>query len=86
MMHVLAAHEATALAYGPQTLPQAPQWFGSISVEVHEPMQFVCPARHDGTQRPMSHTSPDAHALSHAPQWARSLCKLVQAGGIPQAV
>jgi hypothetical protein len=86
MMHMLLAHEAIALAYGPQTLPHIPQWFGSISVEVHEPMQFVWPARHEGTHMPMSQTRPAAQALPHAPQLARSVWRLVQAAGIPHAV
>jgi hypothetical protein len=83
---MLDAHDAIALVYGPQTLPQAPQWFGSFSVEVHEPMQLVCPARHDGTHLPASQTSPAAHALLHIPQCARSLCVLTHAGGVPHTV
>jgi hypothetical protein len=49
-------------------------------------MQLVCPARHDGTHMPVSHTNPAAQALPHIPQFARSLWRLVHAAGIPHAV
>ena len=53
-----------------QTVPQAPQLFGSLLMAVQTPLHVVCPASHP--QAPPEHSCPDGHLLPQAPQLFRS--------------
>jgi hypothetical protein len=54
-----------------QTVPHAPQFFGSLPVFTHTPPQRVSPAGHVHLLSP--HCSVAPHAVVHAPQCAASL-------------
>jgi hypothetical protein len=49
------------------TLPQAPQFAGSLRVSVHAPLQDVSGSVH--VQAPPEQVAPTAQALPHEPQW-----------------
>ena len=61
-----------------QTLPQAPQWVGSLVGSVQIPAQLVRPSWHESTQDPLEQTLPAAQALPQAPQFATSVCVFAQ--------
>ena len=74
-----------------QALPQRPQWFVSVIVLRHVPLQHDCPGPQAIPQRPQWFVSlirlrhmppqqvcPGAQAIPHPPQWALSVCVLRQ--------
>jgi hypothetical protein len=73
-----AAQTATAFAGLGHTVPHAPQWFGSLERDTHDPPQFVAPAPQDAVHAPAEHTVPAPHARPQAPQLALSVERFVQ--------
>ncbi len=65
---VPAAQLAVALARGGQTVPHAPQLFGSVLRLVQLPEQLVSPDAQVTTQAPAEHTWPPVHAVVQVPQ------------------
>src|SRR5262249_6296112 len=71
-----------------QTVPQSPQWLGSVRGSMHASVHTMSGAAHVAAQRPLAQTWPDAQvapalpaSLPHpavAPQWARSVLGLTQ--------
>ena len=61
------------LAPLPQTLPHAPQLFGSMSVKVHESAHCVWPGKHALRQPRPLHTWLEPHCVPQDPQWSGSL-------------
>jgi hypothetical protein len=51
-------------------VPHVPQFMLSLVVLTQASLQSVSPAPQSPAQSPEEQTSPAAHALSHAPQWA----------------
>jgi hypothetical protein len=78
-MHV----PASQLPPEEQTVPQAPQLFGSLCVFAQTPPHRVCPAAQGTTQTPAVHVAPGAQATPHAPQLPLSEDSFVQA--LPQS-
>jgi hypothetical protein len=54
------------------TLPQKPQFFGSLCVSTQRFAHFVVPPLQSSAHCPPEHTSPTGHALPHVPQLAGS--------------
>jgi hypothetical protein len=54
------------------TLPQKPQFFGSLCVSTHKFEHFVVPPLQSSAHWPPEQTSPTGHALPHEPQFAGS--------------
>ncbi len=64
--------------FGPQTLPHAPQLFGSVRVSMQlPPAQTVSGALQKHV--PVMHAMPGSHALPQLPQFFGSDCVLVHA-------
>jgi hypothetical protein len=63
-----------------QTLPHAPQLFGSLVVSVQVPLHSVCPVGQPvpPVQVPPVQVCPEAQALPQAPQLFGSVPRLVQ--------
>ena len=57
----------------PQTIPQAPQLFGSLPVSTQLPLQAFCVPGQLMTHDPEEHTSPLAQACPQVPQFAGSV-------------
>jgi hypothetical protein len=64
---------AVAFARDGHTLPQLPQWFGSVPRSTQNPLQSRPLPLHDSEQRPPEQYCPAGHALPHAPQWFGSM-------------
>ena len=60
-------------------LPQPPQFFGSLSMSTHDPLQLILVPEHVAPHADDSHTSPEAHALLQSPQWAGSFVRSTHA-------
>jgi hypothetical protein len=60
MVHAEPEHPGTALAKGPQTTPQPPQFCGSLVVSEQMGVQHVSPPQ-VATHWKLSHASPDGH-------------------------
>ena len=56
-----------------QTVPHAPQWFGSDWRSRQVPLQSVVPAPQETTHAPRSQICPMGHTLPQAPQLFRSV-------------
>jgi len=70
--HVPSTHEVSAQ----HTRPHAPQWLASVAVFTHAVPQQVRPVgqlAQAAVQRPAMQSRPIGQALSHPPQWARSV-------------
>jgi hypothetical protein len=63
-----------------QSLPQRPQWAGSVwkFTQRQSVPHALCPGGHTHSQRPARQTRPAEHALPHAPQCAPSLARSTQ--------
>jgi hypothetical protein len=61
-----------------QTIPHAPQLFGSCRRSTHWPLQAVSPVGQLVTHTPDLHASPAAQALPHVPQFAASVDRSMQ--------
>jgi hypothetical protein len=65
--------------YGPQAVPQLPQFFGSTWVFVQAaPHRFGFGAAHTRPQLPPAQTWGEVHLVPQAPQLLLSVCSLVQ--------
>ena len=72
----------TRCSPAPQAVPQAPQWFGSLSVLTQTPLHSVKPTSQLDSQLPATQATEPlsgvAQALPHAPQWAKSVFSATQ--------
>src|SRR5207237_1025609 len=91
--HAPFTHATVEFACAVHTVPQAPQLFASVTSEVSQPFAFIWsqsayPVLQARPQAPAAHTgvllASVAQALPQAPQFARSVLGLTQAG--PHAV
>jgi hypothetical protein len=72
---------------------QAPQWAGAVSVSISQPFagspsQSEWPLAQLGTHAPSLHVvvpNSFVHAVSQAPQWSMSVCKLISQPFVPSA-
>jgi hypothetical protein len=55
------------------TLPQAPQFLGSVCSLTQAPLQLLRPAWHESVQAPAEQTKPPAQVKPHVPQFEGSL-------------
>ena len=76
--HVGAWHAPPLQTPLEQTLPQLPQFLGSVLVLTQVPLQLVCPAGQTTIQTPLEQISPLGQALPHKPQLLLSVCRFVQ--------
>jgi hypothetical protein len=65
----LAVHLDVALARAGHCVVHEPQWFGSVVVFVHWPLQSTWPVGHDSTQEPPEQTCAAVQVRPHEPQF-----------------
>jgi len=68
----------------PHTVPQTPQFVGSVVVSTQAPPQSVVPPTQFAPQLPLEHTWPPGQMVPHMPQLLESICVLTQA--VPHSV